>query len=114
MSEDFNTPLAFRSVMKATDIFYSKVKEGKSFAIAIQLWMFLNEANYVFGFVLQEEPSSRDDERFRQLIELLIAVRKNLREKGIYDLADGIRRSLAQLGIELQDSGLETRYIVRK
>lgn len=114
MSEDFNTAEALKAVRKATDVFFSKVRDSKSYAPSLQLFAFFEEANYIFGFVKAEEIQTKEDERLREMIELLIAVRRSLRERGIYDLADRIRSSLGEMGVELQDSGLETKYILRK
>ncbi|MGB9725954.1 MAG: cysteine--tRNA ligase [Fervidicoccaceae archaeon] len=114
MSEDFNTAEALKSVRRATDIYFSKIRERETHAPALQLFSFLEEANYIFGFVKPEEARVGEDARLREMIELLIEVRKRLRERGIYDLADKIRSSLGEMGVELQDSGLETRYILRK
>ncbi|MEM3285295.1 MAG: class I tRNA ligase family protein, partial [Fervidicoccaceae archaeon] len=114
MSDDFNTAAALKSARRATDIYFSILKRSWNPAIAAQLFSFLHEANLVFDFVPEEASLAREDERLKQMIELLIAVRRSLRERGLYELSDRIRSSLGEMGIELQDSGLETKYIMRK
>jgi len=114
MSDDFNTAEALKAVRRASDIFFSRVRPRESAALARQLLLFLEEANFVFGFHRPEKGTAAEDQRLRAMIEAMISVRRSLRERGLYDLADKIRSLLAELGIELQDSGLETRYILRK
>ncbi len=51
-----------------------------------------------------------ESELIGKLIQLVIDVRKELRKRKIYDLSDTIRKRLRELGIVLEDIGLETRF----
>ena len=52
----------------------------------------------------------RRDINQEKLVEILINVRKQLREKKEYELADYIRDRLREMGIILEDKGRETTY----
>ena len=51
--------------------------------------------------------------REEDLLELLIEVREELREREEWELADKIRSELRALGVELKDQGEETTWVVR-
>lgn len=55
----------------------------------------------------EETPSP---ERAAPLIEILVGLRAELRERGLFPLADKIRRQLAAQGITLEDTPEGTRW----
>ena len=55
-----------------------------------------------------------DSELVEQILRLMIEVRKELRRRKLYDLADIIREKLKEMGIILEDIGLETRFYISR
>ncbi len=117
MDDDFNTAKAlgvlFELVKEANLIKDSAVKRGeigegekKFFLDAME---FLESSLKTLGFKLEREASKGIE---KELIELLIEVRGELRKKKEFQLADLIRDRLKELGIALED--LPTGTVYRK
>ncbi len=66
----------------------------------------------VLGFDLKEleEPERLEDAVSEQLLNLLVEVRGNLRQRKIFDLADQIRSRLSELDILLEDTTQGTKW----
>ncbi|MGB9831700.1 cysteine--tRNA ligase [Fervidicoccus sp.] len=114
MSEDFNTTLAFKYWMEATSIYYKKVSNSENLSLLQSLKFLFDEIDRVFDILPQKVRSEGESELAESLIRLLIDVRKALREKGNYELADKIRSELGNIGIQLMDKGSETKYLVTR
>jgi len=116
LSDDFNTSAALSKVLEAVSIYNKHAFSKSPLPIAVCVNSFLSEADKVFGFTVGEEkaPAVSDTGIVKSLVELLIEVRRKLREEKRYDLADYIRSSLENLGIILMDKGLETKYYFKK
>ncbi len=115
MDDDFNTARAlgvlFEVVKKANLLKDRALREGKitkteklSFKEAVE---FVENALKTLGFRLEKERESSLEEK---LIELLIEVRRELRKKKEFQLADLIRNRLKELGIALEDLPTGTIY----
>ncbi|WP_456456141.1 cysteine--tRNA ligase [Thermovibrio sp.] len=115
MDDDFNTAKAlgilFELVKEANLIKDSAVKKGeigkeeKSFLLdAVE---FLKSSLKTLGFKLESEASKGIE---KELIELLIEVRGELRKKREFQLADLIRDRLKELGVILEDLPTGTVY----
>jgi cysteinyl-tRNA synthetase len=63
----------------------------------------LKELTGVLGLQLEQEAEGAEAE-VGPFIELLLDVRRELREQQLYDLADGIRERLSELGVTIEDS----------
>lgn len=63
----------------------------------------LKELAGVLGLQLEQEPEGAEAE-VGPFIELLLDVRRELREQQLYDLADSIRERLSELGVTIEDS----------
>jgi len=110
MDDDFNTAAALGvlfELVKEANVFRQGVAE-EDLPLLRRTFELIRELGAPLG-LFQESPwrAARGDVQ-AQLVELLIEVRKELRRKREYELADRIRARLRELGIELKDKGEET------
>ena len=115
MSEDFNTSKALAVVMEAAGFFYKHVESNPLEPLVLLLERFFKTADSVYGFSVGEATEGEGGLltlREQRLIEALIDVRRELRSRKEYQLADMIRSKLQELGIRLVDKGLETKYVI--
>ncbi len=109
MDEDLSTPQALAALFDLAREINRARDEGRAVTAAQAT---LRELAGVLGLTLQETaPVPMDATPF---IELLIAVRQELRAQKLYHLADAIRSRLAQLGIVLEDTPQGTRWRPRE
>ncbi len=118
MDDDLNTAEAlgylFRMVGAALTVGVT-VKEPPSRSEKIALNLLrerLTSLLSVLGFDVSEieAPERLEDALSEQLLNLLIEVRSQLRQRKIFDLADLIRSQLSELGIALEDTPQGTRW----
>ncbi len=76
-----------------------------------RVWTVIKEINDVLGFKFELASS---DELIKNLIELIVSVRGELRKRRLWDLSDSIRDSLRKLGVELQDTATGTKWVLRR
>jgi len=106
MDDDFNTPLTlsviFEGIKKANLLLEKQelLDEG-SYELLHDLEKKIRNVGKILGLFQRKEKSL--EKREERLVELLIRIRNKLREKKDWALADEIRRSLNELGIELED-----------
>jgi len=98
MDDDFNTPQAIavlfdlaRETNRARDEGYSTAEGAAA----------LRELAGVLGLTLQERPAQLEA---RPFVDLLVAVRDDLRAARHWPLADRIRSGLGELGVTLEDT----------
>jgi cysteinyl-tRNA synthetase len=98
MDDDFNTPQAIavlfdlaRETNRARDEGYSTAEGAAA----------LRELVGVLGLTLQERPAQLEAKPF---VDLLVAVRGDLRAAKQWTLADRIRSGLGELGVTLEDT----------
>ena len=115
MNDDFNSPLLIAQCFTAIK-FIQKVDHSRK-KIDGQLIQNLKTGLKSFLFdvmgLLPEEPESTQKENSKlshQLIEILLDIRKDAREKGDYTTSDKIRNELSKTGVELKDTHLGTEY----
>lgn len=108
MSDDFNTAGALGHVFDLVRwINHSRDNGGNADELA-EAQEVVRELTAIFGLRLD-----RIDDRFTQaepFIDLLIAVRRDLRDHKLWDLADKIRDQLLEHGVVLEDSQDETTW----
>ncbi len=107
MDNDFNTPAALTAFIGIVGLAEAETKspvEKRTRAILESL----TELGSILG-VLEVEASSQA--RFSELVALVLELRSELRAKKEYALADRIRDRVAKLGLVLEDSAQETRWI---
>jgi len=116
LSNDFNTSKALAAVSALTDVVFKDIQFRDSYALSLKALQLMEEFNVVLG-VLDEElygTAHIEEKLLNDVIDLVVEVRKDLRVRREYELADEIRRRLEKLGIVLLDKGLETRWLLRK
>jgi cysteinyl-tRNA synthetase len=111
LSEDFNTPEALAAVNKLLGIVYRDIQYNPKYMLVSQALRILRTANYVFGAFEEKPVYTEAGEELEKILGLLIEVRKELRKRGMYDIADTIRSELLKHGIQLMDRGIETTWI---
>lgn len=112
LSEDFDTPKALKYVHEATSLFWRSMQSKESYTVALMYYDFMDNVNRVFRFKIagKERITKLDSD----LIQLILEIRRRLREQKLYFLADEIRRRLSELGIMVYDRGLESEYRLNK
>ncbi len=106
LDDDLNTPEALSIFMEFLH-WINKISERSiSRKVLKEALNFVDEVLYIFG--IEEEAKTIEYDKHIDLINLIVDVRKELRKRKIYDLADYIRSKLREMGIELEDIGTET------
>ena len=103
MDDDFNTRAAIESLFslaRTTNKMMSEKTLSKEGAATVLAYM--DEVNDVLGILPEEEGSDNGD--FDAIMSILIDLRKELRAKKQYDLADMIRDRLKDAGYAIEDS----------
>jgi len=116
LSNDFNTAEATAVINKYLNIVFSEIQYNPKHLLVSTAYRLLREYNHVLGVLdkeLETQPTGLES-LVDSLINILIDVRKELRERKLYDLADRIRSELGKEGIVLMDKGMETKYILRR
>ncbi|NIR51071.1 cysteine--tRNA ligase [candidate division KSB1 bacterium] len=116
MKDDFNTPVAVSrlfDMVRELNALLTKdnLMDGER-ALLSQAKQDIEEVDSFFGF-LRSKGSGANSELVNGLMEILIDVRKELRSRKIWDLADKIRQELDKNNIALEDKGQETAWRVK-
>jgi cysteinyl-tRNA synthetase len=101
LSDDLNTPEALAAVFDMV----SEWNRTQEPALAVSA----RRALEMLGFTLEEQEFTGDD-LTPGLVELLIEVRREARERRDFAASDTIRDELAQMGITLEDTPEGTRW----
>lgn len=118
MDDDFNTALAISvmfSLAKEINIYYSQVVAGKA-VLDAQALAEMRDAYFmmadILGILVKERAGllEGDCELVAGLMDIIIAVRQEARQRKDWATADGIRSRLAELGIILEDSPQGVRW----
>lgn len=97
MDDDLNTPQALAAIFDlAREIHRSRDGGGK----VTEAQSVLRDLTGVLGLTLKARRATGDAAPF---IDLLVDVRRLMRSAKNFELADGIRDSLAELGVQLED-----------
>lgn len=108
LDDDFNTPKAVAQIFELVGElkrFMSEASEEK----ALKAYHLLRrEFCPVLG--LFEVGAQSEETELDQFVRLILDVRKELRERKLYDLADSIRDRLKSLGIEVRDTREGSTY----
>ena len=104
MDEDLNTPNALAALFDLAREINRARDEGRSVDDAQAT---LRELAGVLGLTLREPEGSQAAAPF---IELLVTLRDELRAARQFDLADGVRARLMELGVVLEDGAEGTRW----
>jgi cysteinyl-tRNA synthetase len=109
MSNDFDTPVAIASLFDLARAINRARAESLVTASVVDAVAKLNELAGILGLDLVRSASSLDADA-APFIELLIQIRKDLRESRQFALADKIRDQLAGLGVTLEDTKQGTTW----
>jgi len=109
MDDDFNTAKATASLFDLSKIAFA---QNVSSEINTESANLLYELGSVLGFFrdIAEKISGNTDGMSEKLILLLIDVRNQAKKSKYFDIADSIRNSLKELGIELRDTPNGTEW----
>jgi cysteinyl-tRNA synthetase len=102
MDDDFNSRAAIAVIFDLAREINRLMTEGKLSATGVKgALSFLDDADQVLGIL---PLASGGQEDLDGVIQIMIEVRKELRKRKAYDLADMIRERLLKVGIQLEDS----------
>ena len=65
------------------------------------------------GFLLKQFGTNTTFEKNKEILDLLLEVRKKARDKKDFEISDFIRESLIELKFELNDTGNGTNYEIK-
>ncbi len=115
MDDDFDTPVAIAEIMSLIRELNKAILEQKveiTEEFKDRFFKFIENIDLIFGFfpTLKKELKSgvmgttdEKDKLVKDLIEIISAIRTQLRKRNIYDLSDKIREKLRELGINIED-----------
>lgn len=107
MDDDFNTPAALTAYIKIVGMGEEQAKKPSGGA-ATAILSTMRELGSILG-VLETEAAPQ--ERFMELVKLVLELRSELRAKREYALADRIRERMMKMGLLVEDTAEETRWI---
>ncbi len=115
LSSDFNTPAALAAVNNYLSIVFSKVQYNPKYLLVSTAYRLLREYNTVLGVLDKQlaRPPEELETLLDSVINIIVDVRRELRERKLYDLADRIRSELGRHGVVLMDKGRETTWYRR-
>ncbi|MEC8323919.1 MAG: DALR domain-containing protein, partial [Bacteroidota bacterium] len=104
MNDDFNTPILISEIFSAVK-YINQIKDGSNSINAENLKTLKATLNgFVFEVLgLQENTNSNSVKKLNEIIEILIALRKQARDQKNFGLSDQIRDQLAEIDIQLKD-----------
>ncbi len=113
LSNDFNTPEALAAVNKYLNILFSEIQYNPSYILVSTAYKLIKEYNTVLGVLDKQlaKPPEELENLLDAVINIIVDVRKELRQRKLYDLADRIRSELGKHGIILMDKGKETSWL---
>jgi cysteinyl-tRNA synthetase len=112
MDDDFNTAKAMGILFDLARDMNQEADSGRSTAEAVKILKEL--AGDVMGLRLPSTENKAESVEAAPFIELLIKTRYDLRQAKQYQLADEIRKKLADLGIILEDTPKGTSWRSKK
>ncbi len=113
LSNDFNTPMALAAINDYLTIVFRDIQYNPKYILVSTAYRLITEYNTVLGVLdkyLAEKPEELET-LVDSLINIIVDIRRELRERKLYDLADRIRSELGKHGIILMDKGKETTWI---
>ncbi|MEA1965212.1 MAG: cysteine--tRNA ligase [Candidatus Aerophobetes bacterium] len=118
MDDDFDTPVALSLIfegVKRANLLLNKIDSLDDFSY--QLLLKTKERIKKLGKVLRLfQKGKREDLQGKEkdLIEILLSIRNELRKEKNWALADKVREKLDNLGIELEDEKTKTAWKIKK
>ncbi|HVP11461.1 MAG TPA: cysteine--tRNA ligase [Phycisphaerae bacterium] len=120
MDDDFNTAGAIGSLFDLAGLINrfidasrveSRAKESSRLVVQAAGGTFVNLAR-ILGLLVERPPETRlaDDSKMGRLVDLLVEVRNMARKSKQFEIADSVRRGLADMGISLEDRSDGTQW----
>ncbi len=107
LNDDLNSPVAIAHLFEGVKIIYA-VKEGNERISAPDkkelASLFQSVVSEILGLKEEENAKQTSDTLLNELVELLLTLRMNAKEKKDWPTADNIRDQLNALGIEVMDT----------
>lgn len=100
MDDDLNTPLALSKLIELSNKVNKNLDNKKE--LLNKSVATIRELGQILGLTLQEKREGKTN--VSQLVDFMLKIRENLREEGMYELADEIRDELRENGIVVEDS----------
>ena len=110
MDEDFNSAGALGQLFELVRMINIARDSGATDAELEPAQAMLRELTDVFGLLLNEPQTDRNQAAAGPFIQLLIDLRTELRKQKNWELSDKVRDRLAELGVVLEDSKDGTRW----
>ncbi|MBK8442839.1 MAG: cysteine--tRNA ligase [Sphingobacteriales bacterium] len=104
MNDDFNTPIFLSHLFSITKYVNQLRDKGASDEILSIVQKEIKNVLKIIGFNIESITSTTSNNLEPQLIELLIEIRKELRNNKNWALSDTIRNKLSAIGVNLEDS----------
>ena len=110
MDDDFNSPAAVARVFDLVRIVNEKLENTTPDDISLlyRASVLLDDVNAFLGIIPEERENTANND---ELVEILLAVRNELRDKKEFGLADKIRDDLYKLGFVIEDGTDGTRWM---
>ncbi|MEM3794212.1 MAG: cysteine--tRNA ligase [Candidatus Bathyarchaeia archaeon] len=117
MEDDFNTPRALAEIYaltrSANTYINSRTRHDK--LVLKSYYDAILELSRVFGLLQEYRPSkARVQVEVKEILNILLEVREELRRRRIYDISDRIRGRLAEMGILVEDTAQGQRIRFRQ
>lgn len=104
MNDDFNAPILVANLFEATK-YINSIKDKKATISASDLSLLKKEMEaFVFNVLGLQNTSSSDSSRLEPVMDLVLELRQEAREKKDWGTSDKIRDGLAAAGIVVKDS----------
>ncbi|MEB3772382.1 MAG: cysteine--tRNA ligase [Desulfurococcales archaeon] len=113
LSDDFNFGEANKYLWEFTRFVHAELQYSESGALALVAKEFSDHLNAVYSYRTAGE-GGISFELFKEVVDLLIEVRSELRKNKMYELSDKIRDKLGSLGITVLDYRNRSEWVLRK
>ncbi len=117
MDDDFNSALAYAALFELAKKMNSGVQKNPVFSPGLaEAQKTLLELGEVLGFDLLHPAviGAENDELFNQVMEVVLQVRAQSRQKKDWEMADFIRDALKEKGIIIEDTAQGARWKIKK
>ncbi len=106
MDNDFKTNEALASMFELRDAFYSKHLFNSDPEILEKIYEKMVEFGRILGIELETERIKEEKLKkiAKEILEILVETREELREKRIYEISDKIREKLREIGVQIYDT----------
>jgi cysteinyl-tRNA synthetase len=113
MDEDFNTPLAISALFNLAKSLYGYIENNSEIETDTKKEAsetFIELLDVLGVETLSTELETKQAKLTDDLVRLVVGLRKELKDRKEWDVADKVRRGLQDIGIELEDTPEGTRW----